>query len=71
MIDIQRYAQGWAVMPKGDKSLCYTSAPLIIGQGTLWQIYKTEEDARKFCEVPFSDAEYEVVQVGISWFDQV
>lgn len=68
MTDIKNY--GWAVVPKGEKSLCYTSAPSIIGHGTLWQIYLTEADARKFCELPFADAEYDVVRVGIAWMDQ-
>ena len=60
--------QGYAIKVKGQKygAMCYTSAPEILGGGSVWQIYKTRRDAEKFLEVPFGDAEYEIIAVDIN-----
>lgn len=60
--------EGWAVVVRGTRSkprLCFTSGPLT--DGSVWQIYKTEEEAREFCELKFVDAKYEVLPVDIEW----
>ena len=38
----------------------YTSAPDEIGAGAIYQVYKKEQDALDFLEIPFSHAEYEI-----------
>jgi hypothetical protein len=58
---------GYAVTPVGEVDLCFTSAPEILGEGSIYQIYTNRADAERFCaEIEFSDAEYEVVEVTIS-----
>lgn len=48
-------------------ALCYTSAPEILGGGTIYQIYTTRKEAEEFVrDIVFSDAKYEVVPVEIS-----
>ena len=60
----QKIIKGWAIIING--KLCYSSAPEIIGQGTLWQIYKTKKEAKKCCKLPFGeDCNYKIIPVEI------
>lgn len=59
--------EGWAVVPDDKLDICSTSAPAMIGGGTVWQIYKTSKEAKKFCAIPFKDAKYRPVKVHIEW----
>ncbi len=55
---------GYAIVIEG--KYCSTSAPEILRSGTVWQIYKTKEEAEDFLRVPFCDAQYEILPVIIS-----
>lgn len=46
-----------------EKGLCYTSEE--VTGGTVFQVYKTREEAEDFCALPFGDATYDVVEVMV------
>lgn len=65
----EHFVLGWAVVPddKPETTFCFTSAPDIIGGGTIWEIYKTEADAQSRCDdVVFARSAYHVVRVEIA-----
>ena len=68
--------EGWAIILAETKAgpdtrptakrMCLTGAPPIAGHdGSIWQIYTNEKDARDWLRIKFSDARYEVVKVTI------
>lgn len=61
--------KGFAIVPvtkNMEGRICYTSAPKEIGEGTIYQIYTNLEDAQKFLELDFSDAQYLIIPVLIN-----
>jgi len=52
--------EAWAIVLKGTEDIPYTSAPEMLGGGSIYQVYTSEADAKAFCRVPFADATYEV-----------
>ena len=67
MLNVEKEAEkmkqviGYAVVVKSNKKLCFTDGAL----GTVWQIYTNKSDAEKFRDLPWGDAEYEVIEVKI------
>jgi hypothetical protein len=63
MLNTIRPTPAFAVFYK--RNIPYTSAPEMLGGGAIYQVYKNEEDALNFLEIPFVDAKYEMRPVII------
>ena len=65
----QKTIKAWGIIIDG--KLCYTSAPEIIYEGTIWQIYKTRKEAKEFLQLPFGEqCQYKIVKVEIKILDK-